>query len=205
MSSHTVASAIETRVSTHLFDASHALDAAQIAELVRLATLAPTAYHLQNWRFIAVRTPAAKAQLHALAWRQQKVLDAAVTYIVCGTLQAHTRLAERLAPVVRAGVFGQAVGDAWVAQASAAHAPDAQLQRDEAVRSASLAAMTLMLAAEGMGLASAPMGGFDAAGVASAFGLQADELPVMLVAVGRAAEVAAAKPRRPVAEVLALA
>ena len=82
---------------------------------------------------------------------------------------------------------------------------DAQLQRDEAVRSASLAAMTLMLAAEGMGLASAPMGGFDAAGVASAFGLQADELPVMLVAVGRAAEVAAPKPRRPVAEVLALA
>lgn len=204
MSSHTVASAIETRVSTHLFDASHALDEAQIAELVRLATRAPTAYHLQNWRFIAVRTPAAKARLHALAWRQQKVLDAAVTYIICGTLQAHTQLADRLAPVVRAGVFGQAVGDAWVAQATAAHAPDDQLQRDEAVRSASLAAMTLMLAAEGMGLASAPMGGFDATGVASEFGLQSDELPVMLVAVGRAAVMPVPKPRRPVAEVLAL-
>ena len=204
MSSHTVASAIETRVSTHLFDASHALDEAQIAELVRLATLAPTAYHLQNWRFIAVRTPAAKARLHALAWRQEKVLDAAVTYIICGTLQAHTQLADRLAPVVRAGVFGQAVGDAWVAQATAAHAPDDQLQRDEAVRSASLAAMTMMLAAEGMGLASAPMGGFDATGVASAFGLQSDELPVMLVAVGRAAVMPAPKPRRPVAEVLVL-
>lgn len=204
MSSHTVASAIETRVSTHLFDASHALDEAQIAELVRLATRAPTAYHLQNWRFIAVRTPAAKARLHALAWRQQKVLDAAVTYIICGTLQAHTQLADRLAPVVRAGVFGQAVGDAWVAQATAAHAPDDQLQRDEAVRSASLAAMTMMLAAEGMGLASAPMGGFDATGVASEFGLQSDELPVMLVAVGRAAVMPVPKPRRPVAEVLAL-
>lgn len=204
MSSHTVASAIETRVSTHLFDASHALDEAQIAELVRLATLAPTAYHLQNWRFVAVRTPAAKARRHALAWRQQKVLDAAVTYIICGTLQAHTQLADRLAPVVRAGVFGQAVGDAWVAQATAAHAPDDQLQRDEAVRSASLAAMTMMLAAEGMGLASAPMGGFDATGVASAFGLQSDELPVMLVAVGRAAVMPVPKPRRPVAEVLAL-
>ncbi|WP_342720248.1 nitroreductase family protein [Acidovorax sp. FHTAMBA] len=204
MSSHTVASAIETRVSTHLFDASHALDEAQIAELVRLATRAPTAYHLQNWRFIAVRTPAAKARLHTLAWRQQKVLDAAVTYIICGTLQAHTQLADRLAPVVRAGVFGQAVGDAWVAQATAAHAPDDQLQRDEAVRSASLAAMTLMLAAEGMGLASAPMGGFDATGVASEFGLQSDELPVMLVAVGRAAVMPVPKPRRPVAEVLAL-
>lgn len=205
MSAHTVASAIEGRVSTQLFDPTHELDEAHIAELVRLATLAPTAYHLQNWRFIAVRTTAAKVQLHALAWRQQKVLDAAVTYIVCGTLQAHTQLADRLAPVVRAGVFGHEVGDVWVAQATAAHSPDAQLQRDEAVRSASLAAMTLMLAAQGMGLASAPMGGFDAAGVASAFGLHQGELPVMLVAVGRAAVVAAPKPRRPVHEVLALA
>ena len=30
---------------------------ALIQELVRLATLAPTAFNLQNWRFIAVRTP----------------------------------------------------------------------------------------------------------------------------------------------------
>jgi hypothetical protein len=30
---------------------------AEIARLVQLATRAPTAYNLQNWRFIAVRTP----------------------------------------------------------------------------------------------------------------------------------------------------
>ena len=205
MSAHTVASAIETRVSTHHFDPVHALDEACIAELVRLATLAPSAYHLQNWRFIAVRTPVAKAQLHRLAHRQQKVLDAGVTYIVCGTLGAHAQLAERLAPVVRAGALGPDVGDAWVAQAMAAYASDIQLQRDEAVRSASLAAMALMLAAQGMGLASAPMGGFDAAGVVSAFGLRAGELPVLLVAVGRALVQAPPKPRRLVAEVLELA
>lgn len=206
MEMSTVSHAIESRVSTHHFDPAHALDEAQTTELVRLATLAPSAYHLQNWRLIAVRSAEAKARLHAVAQGQRKVLDAAVTYIVCGQLGAHAQLAQRLAPAVQAGVFGQPVSDAWVAQAGQAHGQDAQLQRDEAVRSASLAAMTLMLAAQGMGLASAPLGGFDADGVARAFGLSPQELPVLLVAVGRAAPGPVRhKPRRALAEVMELA
>jgi nitroreductase len=80
---------------------------------------------------------------------------------------------------------------------------DARTARDEAVRSATLGAATLMHAAAAMGLASGPMVGFDAAGVAREFGLAADETPVMLVAVGRAAPGNwPQKPRRPITEVL---
>lgn len=68
--------------------------------------------------------------------------------------------------------------------AQSSYGGDAQLQRDEAGRSASLAAMTLMLAAQGMGLVSGAMGGFDTPGVVQAFGLAPHELPVMLVSVG---------------------
>ena len=78
-----------------------------------------------------------------------------------------------------------------------------QVRRDEAVRSASLGAATLMLAAQGLGFASAPMTGFDAAGVASEFGLAANEVPVMLVAIGHAAPGNwPQKPRRPVDDAL---
>jgi hypothetical protein len=50
------------------------------------------------------------------------------------------------------------------------------------------------------------MSGFDAAGVARAFGLAGHELPVMLVPVGRAAPGNwPQKPRRPLAEVLEIA
>lgn len=58
-----IIAAIESRVSTNMFDADKALTDEQIEELVRLATRAPTAYNLQNWRFIAVRTVEAKARL----------------------------------------------------------------------------------------------------------------------------------------------
>ncbi len=197
-------SVIEQRISVNLFDASHNLSDAEIAELVRLATRAPTAYNLQNWRFIAVRTAEAKSRLRALAWNQPKVEDAAVTFIICGVLPDAETIPERLHPSVAAGYMPADMPSAWQTAASAQYA-DPQAARDEAVRSATLGAATLLHAAEAFGLASGPMVGFDARGVARAFGLQTNEMPVMLVAVGRAAPGNwPQKPRRPLAEVLEL-
>ncbi|MRV72375.1 nitroreductase family protein [Duganella sp. FT92W] len=202
----TITSLIESRASVNHFDTSRQLTDAQITELARLATLAPSAYNFQNWKFIAVRAQPAKERLKAVAYNQQKVTDAAVTFIICGTLNAHEGLPRALQPSVDAGILPQPVVDSWVAMASSAHPGNPQLQRDEAVRSASLAAMTLMLAAEGMGLVTCPMSGFDAAGVAREFNLSEREVPVMLVTVGYAAQDNwPPKRRKPLSEVLELA
>ena len=56
---HPIVDAIEERRTTVLFDPSRSISDEQITELVRLATKAPTSFNLQNWRFIAVRTPEA--------------------------------------------------------------------------------------------------------------------------------------------------
>lgn len=198
--------AIASRTSIHQFQPDRPLDDARIAALARLATTAPTAYNLQNWRLIAVRSPQAKARLQAAAFGQQKIADASVAFIVCGTLAAHEHLAVALQPSVDAGILKQTVADAWVAQACASHEGNAALQRDEAQRSASMAAMTLMLAAQGMGLGSCAMGGFEAQQVAAEFGLTSQELPVMIVVVGYPATGnGAQKPRKALAEVLTLA
>ncbi|RMX03570.1 nitroreductase family protein [Corticibacter populi] len=200
-----IRSTIETRTSVNDFQPNLPLDDGAIAKLVDLATRAPSAYNLQNWRFIAVRSQDAKVRLKAAAFGQQKVVDASVTFIICGTLAAHRQLRAALQPSVEAHVMAQRVVDAWVAQASASHENDAVLQRDEAVRSASLAAMTLMLAAQGMGLGSCAMGGFDAAQVAQAFGLGPSELPVVIVAIGHPATGNwPQKPRKPLPEILAI-
>jgi nitroreductase len=199
----TIHDIIAARISANYFDTARPLDDAHIAELVRLATLAPSAYNLQNWRFVAVRTSEGRRRLQSLAFNQQKVGDAPVTFIVCGTLEAHRALPAALAPSVDQGIIDSDTAAAWVRSAVSGHAGNAQLQRDEAVRSASLAAMTLMLAAQGMGLASGAIGGFDAAGVAAHFDLGKHALPVMLIAVGYAADGNwAPKARKPVAEVL---
>ncbi|MBY0238465.1 MAG: nitroreductase family protein [Burkholderiaceae bacterium] len=66
-------------------------------------------------------------------------------------------------------------------------------------------AMTLMLAAQGMGLVLFPMSGFDADGLERAFKLGANEVSVMLVTVGYAAQDNwPPKRRKPVPDVLEL-
>ena len=185
---NSVQHAIESRISINHFQPDRPLDEDVITSLISQATKAPSAYNLQNWRFIAVRSPEAKARLKAAAFGQQKIEDASVAFIVCGTLAAHSQLASALQPSVDAQIMTQGIADGWVARVSADHSSNPVLQRDEAVRSASLAAMTLMLAAQGMALGSCAMSGFDAELVSQSFALSADELPVMIVTVGHPAE-----------------
>ena len=138
-----------------------------------------------------------------MAYGQQKVADAAVTFIVLGDLQAHTRLPDILMQSVQAGIFDQTTADNMVGMATQMYANPAA-QRDEAIRSAAMAAMTLMLAAEAKGLVSGPMIGFDPVGVKREFQIAERYLPVMLLAVGHSASGNwPRKPRLPLGEVLA--
>jgi nitroreductase len=70
---------ILSRSAAKYYDPAATLSDDQIRELVRIGTTAPTSFHLQNWRFIAVRTPEAKARLRPIAWDQPATTEAAVT------------------------------------------------------------------------------------------------------------------------------
>lgn len=197
--------AIEFRTSVSHFEADRPLADEVIESLVYQASRAPSAYNFQNWRFIAVRSVDAKARLKSAAFGQQKVADASVAFIVCGTLAAHRHLASTLQPSVDANSLEQRTAEAWVAQAAASYEGNPGLQRDEAIRSASLAAMTLILAAQGMGLGSCAMSGFDADLVRRQFDLGDRELPVLIVAVGYPTSGnGPQKQRKPLQDVLAI-
>lgn len=202
--SHPALDVIRQRVSVNRFDPSFALSDQAIRDLIAYACEAPSAYNLQNWRFIAVRSPARKRTLMTLAYDQEKVVEAAVTFIVCGVLEPHRGVRAAMQPFHDDGHIDRDFLEDWIEEATVVYRDEPSFQRDEAIRSASLAAMNLMIAAQAMELASGPMIGFDAAAVATEFGLAPIEIPVMLVAVGRAAEGNwPRKRRRPVEQVLA--
>ncbi|SDO38805.1 Nitroreductase [Rhodoferax sp. OV413] len=197
---------IKSRTSANNYDSVRKLASDEITQLIALATHAPSAFNFQNWKFVAVHSDAAKARLLPLAFNQPKVTDAAVTFIVCGTLEPHLALPATLKPSLDAGIIDEPTYKGWIGAANSMYQENATLQRDEAVRSAAMAAMTLMLAAQSHGLVSCPMIGFDQAGVAAEFGLHATDVPVMLVTVGYAAKANwPQKPRKAVAEVLSFA
>ncbi len=178
---------IKQRISTNKFDTSRTLTEAEIKELVSYATEAPSAYNIQNWRFIAVTTPEDKAKLKSLSYNQQKVVDAAVTFIVLGDLRGYEKLPQILKPMVDGGLMDQGMAEGWANTAASSYSGSEQFARDEAIRSASFAAMTLMIAAQAKGLATGPMIGFDPAGVKREFNIPDRYVPVMLLTVGYSA------------------
>ena len=194
---------ILSRTAAKYYDPAATLSDDQIRELVRIGTTAPTSFHLQNWRFIAVRSPEAKARLSPIAWSQPAVTDAAVTFIVCGQLADSSVIPDRLAPLVASGVMPETMVPEWETPARDLYMAFPQRQRDEAVRTGTFGAAAMIYAARSMGLGSTPMIGFDDVAVHREFGLTKDEVPVMLLSIG--AERSgnwAQKPRRPIAEVL---
>jgi nitroreductase len=194
---------ILSRTAAKYYDPAATLSDDEIRELVRIGTTAPTSFHLQNWRFIAVRTREAKARLSPIAWNQPAVIDAAVTFIVCGQLVETSVIPERLAPLVELGVMPAAMVADWEIPARNLYMAYPQRRRDEAVRTATFGAAAMIYAARSLGLGSTPMIGFDADAVHREFGLAEDEVPVMLLSIGtERAGNWAQKPRRPLGEVL---
>lgn len=204
--SNPVQELISKRVSAGLFSPGLHLDRQAIERLIGLAMRAPSAFHLQNWRFIVADSGEAKERLRAVSYNQSKVTEAAAVVIMVGTKPDADRLQADLGRAVAANILPQGIDVEWAAAVRAKYEGNPEAVRDEAIRSVSLAAATLMIAAASEGLATCPMNGFDAAGVAREFNLTADEIPVMLVAIGQIApDTWSQKPRLPVSTLLSYA
>jgi len=175
-----VKTAIETRRSIKAYDPEHKMTDTEIEQLLSLAILAPTAFNIQNWRFVVVQDAALRKQIRAASWDQAQVTDASILVILTADLKSWEKQPERYwkdAPKPVQDFLVPAIGQYYGGRE--------QVQRDEAMRSCGMAAMTLMLAAKEMGYDSCPMDGFDFDAVAKLINLPADHTPTMFVAIGK--------------------
>ncbi len=172
--------AIEQRRSVKHFDPDHQMNDDEVETLLNLATLAPTAFNIQNWRFLLAEDPTLRKQLRTVAWDQAQVTDASLLIILCADLQAWDKQPERYwinAP--------QKVNDFMVPAIGEYYRGREQVQRDEALRSCGIAAQTLMLGAKAMGYDACPMDGFDFDAAGKLIDLPADHIITMFVAIGK--------------------
>src|SRR3954468_13005984 len=135
---------ILSRSAAKYYDPAATLSDAEIRELVRIGTSAPTSFHPQNWRFIAVRSPQAKQRLRPIAWNQPAITDAAVTFIIIGSLADAGTIPARLAPVVEAGIMPAHLVPDWEIPARGLYDDQPQRQRDEAVRTATFGSAAIV-------------------------------------------------------------
>ena len=187
---------LNERTSAEHFDSAIPISVQEIKELISEACQAPSSFNIQHWRFIAVTDQRMKERLKetTIATNHERVASAPLIVLILGDLNGHKRLEGILTETVHSGLLPREVADVWLTMANGMYGSDPQLARDEAIRSGSLAAMTLMLAAGNRGYVSCPIG-FNPVGVMETLRISDHYVPVMMLAVGRPA--AGNKARRP--------
>ena len=180
---------IRSRRAVKHFDNNHELSTQEIEELLSLAVLSPTAYNIQNWRFVVVQDKALREKLRVAAWDQTMVTDASLLIVLCADLKSWEKQPDRYWANSPAEV-----SDMLLPMIDGYYRDKDQVQRDEAMRSCGIAAQTLMLASKAMGYDSCPMDGFDFDAVAEHLNLPDDHVVTMFVAIGKATEDAWPRP-----------
>ena len=175
-----VSEAVSRRRSVKWFDPEHRMPEEVFRQMMGLALLSPTAFNIQNWRFVRVADPAQRKAIRAAAWDQAQVEDASELLVLWFDRKAWEHNPERywrLAP--------QEVRDFLVPAIAQYYGGKPQVERDEGMRSCGLAAQNLMLVAQELGYDSCPMDGFDYEKVGAIIALPQDHEIAFMLAIGK--------------------
>lgn len=183
--------AIEKRRSARAFRPD-LIPNAIVEEILRLATMAPSGYNLQPWRFIVVREQKNKDKLKACAFNQRQVGEAPVVLICCGDRLVSE--SDYVNSVISLGRDNGAVNDSYADYMEKAipllfeNRPCFESVEAWINRQVMLAVGQVMLVASSFGVDSCPMEGFVTSQVKEAFNIPESVDVCCLVALGYAAE-----------------
>ena len=172
--------AIQKRRSIRHYDPTFKISDKEIKELIELAMLSPTSYNIQHWKFVAVKDPKLRNEIKEAAYGQVQVAEASALILVVTDTKAWEKdMAEKWKNVPKE------IGDYMATSAHEFYLNREQLQRDEAIRSASFATQTLVLAATAKGYESGVMIGFDFDKAAELINLPENYVISNLVVIGK--------------------
>jgi len=176
-----VSEAVQQRRAIKWYDPEHKMSEETFRTLMENAILSPTAFNIQNWRFVRITDPEQRQKIRSVAWDQAQVTDASELLVLCFDTQTWNREPARYwrnAP--------QEVQDFLLPALDAYYRDKPQIARDEGMRSCGIAGQTIMLMAKELGYDSCPMDGFDYAAVGEIIGLPGDHEIAFMIVLGKA-------------------
>ncbi|MFC3884318.1 nitroreductase family protein [Bacillus songklensis] len=190
---------VNERASVRHYDASVKLSKEEVTELLEATGKSPSAWNLQHWNYIVFLSNEAKERLLPIGYNQKQIVEAGAVVAILGDLEANKNTDKVYNPLVEAGHMTPEIKDVLAGQIDAAY-QNPVYARDAAFSNASLAAMTLMLAAKAKGYDTCAMGGFNVQRFIEEFKVPERYIPIMLISVGKAAKPAHASARLSVDE-----
>lgn len=158
-----------------------------VDELLELAVQAPSAWNMQDRSIVVVTSEAGRQALSEAAFGQPQPLEAPVVLVfVADPLAWQDSNADIAALARRNGAWNDEFTAMFDSRSEFHSLRERGLLRENAIKNAMIAATYVMLAATSLGLASAPMNGWDPELVKQAIGIgDRDELAIaVMVAVG---------------------
>ena len=83
--------AIKLRRSIKHYDPKHVMTKEEIHTLLSNAVLSPTAFNIQNWRFVVVTDKALRQKIREVSWGQAQVEESSILIVLVADLMAWNR------------------------------------------------------------------------------------------------------------------
>ena len=187
----------ETRRSVNFFEKGKEIPQDLLETIINKAVLAPSAFNLQPWEIVVVKSKENKEKLCKLSNNQEKILDSSLTLMIVGNKNGFATDS----PVwdemlVSMGGNKEAVAGAQGA-AGFLYGSSEERKIKFAESNAGLLGMSIMNMATYYGVDSHPMSGVDFEGIERDFELDEGKNLVMLIVLGYFDKSKALYPRRP--------
>lgn len=203
LSDKSLSNIIRERHSVRKYDPNHKIAREDIEEMLEVATLAPSSSNLQPWRFIVFEEEQAKKELREIAYNQEPVETASAVIAVLGDTEMYKNTEKIYRASYEAGYMDEENMRRLIDSTNSTypHAP-VEARKNIASFDAGLVSMQLMLIAKERGYDTVPMGGFDKEKFAQKYAVSDRYMPILLIALGKAAGSAFQSSRLPIEDVV---
>lgn len=171
---------VQKRRSIKYFDANAQLPDYILRQIIDSATYAPSAFNLQHWHVIHIKSDAIRQLVAAHSFHQPQIYHAAAVLAVVMNKQAWKQNSahnQKTDDVVNRHREQQRL--------SALYVENPILGRDEAMRSCAMFSMLIMLSSEAAGYRSCPMTGCDFNAIHKTLDLDEHQELCMLITIGK--------------------
>lgn len=173
----------ETRRSVNYFDKNKEIEEDTLKDIINMAVLAPSAFNIQPWEIVVIKSDKARKELYEKACNQQKVLDAPVTLAIIGDTNGYKRDNIMWDEKINNGL-SEDKAKGIINHCDTKLYPTSEKKVAFAARNSSLLAMSIMYSAKYHGVESHPMIGFDEDKVKELFDIDDDKIVTMLITMG---------------------
>ena len=194
---------MDERKSVRKYEPSVTIPRETIQHILEQATSAPSSSNLQPWRFLVIDDQEQKKELRIAGFNQAQIETSSAIIAVLGDNEMYKNAKQINDLNVELGYMPRDIADMMISNSESAYSNFSDIERTNIAHlDVGLISMQIVLLAKDKGYETVIMGGFDKVAFAKKYELPANELPMVLIAIGKAAAPARNSSRLPFEQII---